>query len=111
MATAALAQKKTHTAESRFVLHAIGWKGYEALLDLIGDRAIRVTYDRGNAELMTPSFDHEQFRYLLGRLVDILTEELYIPCICGGSTTWRREDLDRGLEPDECYYVANTERV
>ncbi|MEM7204057.1 MAG: Uma2 family endonuclease [Planctomycetota bacterium] len=29
----------------------------------------------------------------------------------GGSTTWRREDLDRGLEPDECYWVENEPNV
>jgi hypothetical protein len=38
------------------------------------------------------------------RLVETMTEELDIPCLMVGSTTWRRADLDRGLEPDECYY-------
>ena len=60
---------------------------------------------------MTPSLDHERFRHLLGRVVDVVTEELLIPCISAGSTTWRREGLDRGLEPDECFYLANTGRV
>jgi Uma2 family endonuclease len=41
---------------------------------------------------------------LVDRLVETMTEELGIPCLMVGSTTWRRADLDRGLEPDECYY-------
>lgn len=24
-----------------------------------------------------------------------------------GSRTWNREDLARGLEPDQCYYIQN----
>jgi hypothetical protein len=41
---------------------------------------------------------------LADRLVETMTEEVDIPCLMVGSTTWRRADLDRGLEPDECYY-------
>ncbi len=111
MTTKVLPRKQTHTPESRFVLYGVGWKGYETLLDLIGDRAIRLTYVRGNVEFMTPSQDHEQFSHLLGQVVVVLTDELYFPCICAGSTTWRREDLDRGLEPDDCFYLANAGRV
>jgi Uma2 family endonuclease len=33
---------------------------------------------------------------------------IWIIEICSlGSTTWSREDLKRGLEPDECYYIQN----
>ena len=28
-----------------------------------------------------------------------------------GSTTFRREDLERGFEPDACFYVQNEEHV
>jgi Uma2 family endonuclease len=91
--------------DQRFVLYNVGWQGYEAMLQLVGDRPVRLTYDRGNLELMSPSKKHEKNKGLLGRLVETLTEELEIPCISAGSTTWRREDLDRGLKPDECFYL------
>jgi hypothetical protein len=29
----------------------------------------------------------------------------------GGSTTFRRRDLQRGLEPDQCYYTVNAHRM
>jgi Uma2 family endonuclease len=44
-------------------------------------------------------------------LVETLTEELNIPLQSGGSTTFDREDLDRALEPDECYYLKNEPAV
>ena len=28
-----------------------------------------------------------------------------------GSTTFRREDIDRGFEPDSCFYIQNAARV
>ena len=111
MATTVETRSKMLIPESRFVLDGIGWHGYETLLGLIVESATRLTYDRGNLEFMSPSQDHEQFRVLLGRFIDTLTEELYLPCIAAGSTTWRREDLDRGLEPDLCFYLANSHRV
>jgi Uma2 family endonuclease len=92
-------------AGSRFVLYGMDWEGYETMLKLVGDRPVRVTYDRGNLELLSPSQHHERFKTLIGILVQALTEELDIACIGAGSTTWRREDLDRGLEPDECFYL------
>ena len=44
-------------------------------------------------------------------MIDVITEEFNIPVMAAGSTTFAREELDRGLEPDQCYYFANFERV
>jgi Uma2 family endonuclease len=44
-------------------------------------------------------------------MVEILTEELDIPMIAVGSTTLRREDLDKGLEADESFYLENLSRI
>ena len=40
--------------------------------------------DRGNVELMSPLIKHERNKSLLGRLVEILTEELEIPMMSAG---------------------------
>jgi Uma2 family endonuclease len=81
------------------------------MLDAVGNRRVRVTYDRGNLELMSPSPVHEIYKRLFGRLLDVLAEELDVSFKACGSTTFRREDLDRGLEPDECFYLAGAARV
>lgn len=93
--------------EQRFLIHTADWQMYESLLAAIGDSAIRITYDRGRIELMSPSKDHERFKSLIGRLVEILAFDLNIPIRTQGSTTFKNEALARGLEPDECYYIQN----
>jgi Uma2 family endonuclease len=98
-------------AEQRFVLSCIPWQAYVAFGDLMGAQHVRLTYDRGNLEFMTLSPEHERAKTFLARLVEALTEELDIDIASYGSMTCRREDLERGLEPDECYWIANEPRV
>lgn len=38
-------------------------------------------------------------------------EDLDVEVENAGSTTFRRADLDRGFEPDSCFYIANAKRV
>jgi Uma2 family endonuclease len=78
---------------------------------MIGDQPIRVTYDRGDVELMSPLPKHERKKSLLGQFVRILARELRIPILPMGSTTWSREDLDKGLEADESFYLGDLERI
>lgn len=99
------------TEAQRFVFRCIGWSGYQKMLEAVGSCPIRLTYDRGDLEIMSPRARHERFKQLLGRLVEAITEELEIPMIAAGSTTFNREDADRGLEPDQCYYFANAAKI
>jgi Uma2 family endonuclease len=111
MATVTESRPRTQPSDPRFLIQGIGWDGYEKLLEVLADRPIRVTYDRGDVELMSPSIAHEKFKVLLGIFVRALVEELEIPCVGLASTTWRRRALDRGLEADECFYLAHAEEV
>jgi len=95
-------------AEQRFVMHGVSWNTYELLLaDLASHSWPRVTYDQGRLELTSPSDEHEQYRRLLGRMIDIWTLEKRIPIRSFGATTFKREASQRGIEADECYYVRN----
>src|SRR5271169_1204494 len=93
--------------EQRFLMRNVEWERYRGFADFVGELHVRLTYDRGNLEFMTLSHGHERLSNLLGRFVEILTEELDRPIQSGGSTTFNREDLERGLEPDQCYYLDN----
>jgi Uma2 family endonuclease len=93
------------TAPPGIVLHGMTWDDYEAMLRIIGEHRIFVNYDRGVMEVLVPSHPHEQIADFLGLMVDILSEELDIPCEAGGSTTHRRPDLEKGVEPDRCYWT------
>ncbi|MBD1810424.1 Uma2 family endonuclease [Microcoleus vaginatus DQ-U2] len=93
---------------SGILLKNISWKTYESLLNELAEQGgIRLTYDRGNLEIMTPSAPHEGSKKILGRFVESVTEELNVEIRSLGSLTCRREDLARGLEPDQCYYIQN----
>jgi len=70
------------------------------------DRHVLLTYDRGVLEFMSPGIEHEDSKGRLDRLVEIVTEELGIPCKGYGSTTWLCAEAERGIEPDECYYLT-----
>jgi Uma2 family endonuclease len=107
MATATHAPADSGRFEGRLLLHDVMWNDYEAMLEIVGERHIRVTYDRGTMEVAMPSQRHEQIAQLLGLLVTRLAEELEIPYEPLGMTTWRKPDAEKGLEADQCYYIRN----
>lgn len=111
MATAVETSKPAPPAPERFLFRGVGWEGYQAILKLVANRRVRVTYDRGDVELMSPLPIHERYKSLFGRMIETLTEELGSPIISVGSMTIGGEDADRALEPDECFYLASFGRL
>ncbi len=97
--------------EKRFLLPGIGWEGYLKMLEIVGVGAVRITYDRGDAELMSPLSKHERNGSLLARFIETVAEELDIPISSFAATTLKRKDLDRGLEADASYYFNDLTRV
>jgi Uma2 family endonuclease len=111
MATATETPSILLEGEHRIVLRGVGWKGYQSLRRIIGDRPVRLTYDRGDVELMSPQPKHERKKSLLGQFVRILARELRLPVMPMGSTTFNRRDLDKGIEADESFYLGDLERI
>ncbi len=91
-------------------LSGISWQTYETLLEELSDRRLRLTYNRGNLEIMAPSPEHELSKEVLGRFVETLAEELAVPIYPLGSTTFKRAELS-GAEPDKCFYIYNIDAV
>ncbi|MGK7897463.1 MAG: Uma2 family endonuclease [Xenococcus sp. (in: cyanobacteria)] len=87
-------------------LSGISWQTYETLLEELSDRRLRLTYNRGNLEIMAPSPEHEFNKTLMGRFVETLAEESEIQIYPLGSTTFKKPQLS-GAEPDECFYFYN----
>jgi Uma2 family endonuclease len=99
-------------AEHRVILHNTSWETYERLMQERGENRVpRFAYDRGELEIMSPSTEHESIAYYIGLLVAVFAEEAGVDLYGAGSTTFDREDLERGFEPDVCFYVQNAERV
>ena len=88
-------------------LQGIKWDTYQALLqDLAETSRKRLTYDRGSLEIMSPLPEPEINKRFLGRIVETATEVLGLEIYSLGSVTLMRKDLQRGIEPDECYYIS-----
>jgi Uma2 family endonuclease len=99
-------------AEQRVLLRNISWETYKRLLDERGDNRVpRFAYDRGELEIMSPSTEHESIAYHIGLLVAMFAGKSGVDLYGAGSTTFDREDLERGFEPDACFYVSNAELV
>ena len=99
-------------AEQRVLLHNIAWDLYERLLESNPDSSSpRLTYDQGELEAMSPSAEHERLNRAIQLLVSLVAYELGIRISSLGSTTFRRQEIQRGFEPDSCFYVQNLDRV
>ncbi len=89
-------------------LSGIRWHTYQALsLDLAETPNKKLTFDQGILEIMTPLPEHEINKGFLARLIWTTTEILGLEVASLCSTTLSREDLQRGIEPDECFYIQN----
>ncbi|MES1179041.1 MAG: Uma2 family endonuclease [Myxococcales bacterium] len=89
--------------EQRILLSNVPWEVYEALRDAIESASVRMTYLEGSLEIMSPSRGHEVAKTQIARLLELYCLERDIPLYGFGSTTFRKKDKERGLEPDECY--------
>ena len=89
--------------EQRILLTNVPWSTYVVLRDSIDSSGVRMTYLEGALEIMSPSREHEVDKTQIARLLELFCLERDIPLFGYGSTTFRREELERGLEPDECY--------
>jgi Uma2 family endonuclease len=95
----------------RLVFYAVDWRSYEKFLEAVGDRRIRLTYDRGTLEIMTIGAFHDWWKRRIGLLMPILGREVGKSVQGFGSTTLRREDVGKGLEPDEGFYVGRGDQM
>jgi Uma2 family endonuclease len=95
----------------RVIMHGVSWTAYERLLEALEQQHVRVSYDCGRLEIMSPTRLHERIKRLLSLLVSAIAREFGIPIQGFGSATFSREGLARGIEADEWFYVANEAAV
>jgi Uma2 family endonuclease len=94
-----------------FVFENASWGLYERLLREVGDGPTRLTYDNGRLEIMSPLPEHEERSRVICTFVLDLAMSAGFTVRMLGSSTLRRKLRRRGLEPDECFYLANEPRV
>lgn len=109
--TTVLSPLKT-MAEQRVVLHGISWQTYERLLEDLADCSVpHLTYDQGELEIMSPTALHEKVTRAIDSFITLLALEFGIQASALGSTTFKLEELERGFEPDSCFYGKNERHI
>ena len=94
------------------VFHEVSWEDYEQLLDDLRDHpGVRLTFDQGRLEIMSPLPEHEEYKEFIARLVYVLCDELGLKVEPRGSATWRKKRDAKGTEPDTCFYIANAGQI
>ena len=98
--------------ENKVILHGVSWETYERLLNEHQEsRGTRFTYDEGTLEIMVASARHEEPNRDLAELVQLVAAELGIDYRQVGSTTFKREQLQKGFEPDSSFYFARVSEL
>lgn len=92
----------------RVLFHDVNWQEFEAILEELGEkRSSRLAYINGTLEIRVPLPEHEKAKVIIGDLVKALLDECDRNWEPLGSTTFKREDMAAGIEPDDCYYIQN----
>lgn len=104
-----LALEKINVLEGQtLVINDLSWQEFEQILEELGEhRNSKIAYDRGTLEIMSPLPEHERNKIYISTLVEIILEELDIDFCPLGSTTFKSELLNKGIEPDNCFYIQN----
>ena len=90
----------------------VSWDEYEQLLANLGEGyAVRIFYDQGRIEIMSPSYGHERAARLIHPLLSVLRDELDVDIESVGSTTLREEMKAKGAEPDDSFYVQHAAQI
>lgn len=90
----------------------VSWEDYDQLLtDLGDDYHVRVSYDGGRLEIMSPLPEHEEFAEVVQDIAREITRALGVKLETRGSMTIRSAWQARGAEPDACFYVQNAMRI
>jgi Uma2 family endonuclease len=92
----------------RLILENISWQEFEEILDDLGEhRHSHIAYYRGVLEFRMPLPGHERAKVLIGDLLKIILDELGLEWESLGSTTFKNQAMQAGIEPDDCFYIQN----
>lgn len=99
--------------ENGITLQGVSWDTYCKFVDGLGDRRVFVSYDSGLMEIqtMSPSFPHENDDRFLERLIYAISLLRGIQVTSGGSVTHRHKELEKGQEPDSCFWIENAPKL
>ena len=85
-----------------FLIRNIDWKAYRQIAEALDEHHhYRLSYDGRDLELMVKSLGHGMYGRFLCYLIYVVTDVFGLPLRSAGDMTCDREDLERGIEPDD----------
>lgn len=98
------------TPENRVLMRNVSWERYLAIL---GDEEhdTRIAYNEGCLEIMTAGSEHESIKQLIARLLWLYGMKTDTNLRSVGNFTIKRDELQKGVEADDCYYIQSIEKV
>jgi Uma2 family endonuclease len=93
------------------LLENIPWALYETLREEESNWNVRMTYDAGVLELMSPSQNHGEIEWRFGLFLMEVTRALGLKCKPLGNMTWKKVGEKKAKEADGAYYLTNFDRV
>lgn len=105
-------QLREARGERRLTLEGISWATYLHLADEIGNsHAVRLAYDEGTLEIMSPDFSHEKRAAALVTIVQTAARASRVRWANGGVMDMKRPDLRKGVQADACFWFASEPEV
>jgi Uma2 family endonuclease len=93
--------------EQLFVLRSVGWQSYLAINDAVVHRPnLRMIYSDETLTLLTKSRVHEWYAERLAELVKALAKAFKLDWEDAGGATYRREEMNAGVEGDKTFYFG-----
>ncbi|MDJ0728815.1 MAG: Uma2 family endonuclease [Crocosphaera sp.] len=97
---------------SQITIPNLSWLEFEKVLEELGQkRTLRLAYSRQCLEIMSPLPEHERVKILISDLVKIILRVQKKSWEALGSTTFKNQIMEVGIEPDECFYIKNYQAV
>jgi len=96
----------TQGGETRILVENVPWSLYETFLDSLAEGSpIRLAYDGRDMEIMTTGPLHDDYADLLDAFFKAVAGGLGIRFKPQSQTTWKRPEIEQGIESDRCYYI------
>lgn len=93
-------------------LSPVTWRTYENFLEDLGEGyADRLSYSDGVLEIMSPSSTHGLYNADIQFFIYELCCATGKNCMALGNFTLKQNKLQKGIEPDNCFYIQNEPQV
>ena len=98
----------TLAPETRILFSDVPYHIYDTLIEAVSPHSpVRMAYDGKDLEIMTKGTSHEGFRWLIDPIIRNVAGMAGFRIKGLGETTWKRPDIDRGIEADQCYFLTD----